>query len=116
MSAVNVLKRLSGVKCIITPGVVDGGVYSSLIMDKLSVCLDGLDDIVLVNNKEVKILKSILNKRNIKFVCVNSFVDALSYIKSKYVNFSYEYVNILIENDLPDNYLMRWVYEFWRFN
>ncbi len=107
LSAVNVLKRLSGVKCIITPGVVDGGVYSSLIMDKLSVCLDGLDDIVLVNNKEVKILKSILNKRNIKFVCVNSFVDALSYIKSKYVNFSYEYVNILIENDLPDNYLMR---------
>ena len=32
---------------------------------------------------------------------------SLSYLKNKYSDFKNEYINILIENDLPDNYLMR---------
>lgn len=107
VSAVNVLKRLNGIKCIITPGVVDSGSYNNYINERLAVSLDGLDEIVFVNNKEVKRLKVLLNKRNIRYKCVDSFSDAVKYLKDKYYSFSSVFVNILIENDLPDNYLMR---------
>ena len=107
VSAVNVLKRLNGIKCIITPGVVDGGSYSGYINEKLVVSLNGLDDIVLVNNKEVKKLKMLLNKRNISYKCVDSYSEGVKYLKNKYSSFNDVFVNVLIENDLPDNYLMR---------
>ncbi|MBE6130893.1 MAG: hypothetical protein E7183_04155 [Erysipelotrichaceae bacterium] len=107
VSAVNVLKRLNGIKCIITPGVVDGGSYSNYINEKLSAVLNGLDDIVFVNNKEVKKLKMLLNKRNIRYKCVDSYSEGVKYLKDKYSSFSDVFVNVLVENDLPDNYLMR---------
>lgn len=107
VSAVKSLKRLKGIKCIITPGIVDGGKYSSVIADKIVNSFLDLDDIVLVNNKELKRLKVLLNKRGIKYQCVSSFIEGVNYIKSKYLLFKSEYINILIENDLPDNYLMR---------
>lgn len=107
ISAVKTLKRLNGIKCIITPGVVDGGKHMSAIAEKLVISLDGLDDVVLVNNKELKSLKSYLNRRNIKFKCVASYAEGVQYIKQKYFDFDSEYINVLVENDLPDNYLMR---------
>ena len=107
VSAVNVLKRLNGIKCIITPGVVDSGSYGNYINEKLVVSLNGLDDIVLVNNKEVKRLKMLLNKLNISYKCVDSYSDGIKYLKNKYCSFNDVFVNVLIENDLPDNYLMR---------
>ena len=107
ISAVKVLKRLSGIKCIITPGVVDSGSYNNYVSERLVVSLDGLDEIVLVNNKEVKRLKVLLNKRNIVYKCVDSFSEGIKYLKDKYCSFSTVFVNVLIENDLPDNYLMR---------
>ena len=107
VSAVNVLKRLNGIKCIITPGIVDGGRYSGYINEELVASLYGLDDIVLVNNKEIRKLKGLLNKRNISYKCVDSFSDGVKYLKQKYCSFSDVFVNVLIENDLPDNYLMR---------
>ena len=98
VSAVNVLKRLNGIKCIITPGVVDGGSYSNYINEKLSAVLNGLDDIVFVNNKEVKKLKMLLNKRNIRYKCVDSYSEGVKYLKDKYSSFSDVFVNVLVEN------------------
>lgn len=108
ISACKVLKRLSGIKCIITPGIVDGGKYKESIALSIISSLDLLDDIVLVNNKELKYLKSLLNDLKINYKLVSSYNEALSYLKNKYSDFKNEYINILIENDLPDNYLMRW--------
>ena len=62
---------------------------------------------MLVNNKELKYLKSLLNELKINYKLVSSYNEALSYLKNKYSDFKNEYINILIENDLPDNYLMR---------
>lgn len=107
LSATKVIKRFNGVKCIITPGIVDGGIYSKYIADMIVSSLDGFDDVVFVNNKELKQLKSLLVKKNIKFKCVSSFLEGLNYLKKKYLGYKGEYINILIENDLPDNYLMR---------
>ena len=108
VSACKVLKRLNGIKCIITPGIVDGGKYKESIALSIISSLDLLDDIVLVNNKELKYIKSILNELKIKYKLVNSYKEGLSYLKNKYYDFKNEYIIILIENDLPDNYLMRW--------
>ena len=108
VSACKVLKRLNGIKCIITPGIVDGGKYKESIALSIISSLDLLDDIVLVNNKELKYIKSILSELKIKYKLVNSYKEGLSYLKNKYYDFKNEYINILIENDLPDNYLMRW--------
>lgn len=106
-SACKVLKRTNGIKCMITPGVVDGGGYASFIAEKIIYSLDGIDDLILVNNKELKYLKSLLNKKNINYVLVDSYNAGINYLKSKYYSFNGECINILIENDLPDNYLMR---------
>lgn len=107
ISAANVLKRLSGIKCIITPGIVDSGKFNYLIATKIYSCLDGIDDVVLVDNKELKGLKLLLNKRGTKYKVVSSYLEGVNYLKHKYLDFDGEFVNILVENDLPDSYLMR---------
>ena len=107
VSAVNVLKRLNGVKCIITPGIVDCGKFNEVVALKVVGSLDCLDDIILVNNKEVKSIKLLLCKKGIKFKCVSSYALGIRYLKEKYFGYCGEYINVLIENDLPDNYLMR---------
>lgn len=108
IQAVKVLKHLNGLKVLITPGIVDSGKHSKMIAEYLTPNLKELDDIVLVNNKEIKYLKQALLNNNINYYLVNSFNEALNYIYNKYSDFNMEVVNILLENDLPDNYLMRW--------
>ena len=78
-----------------------------MIAEYLTPNLKELDDIVLVNNKEIKFLKQALLNNSINYYLVNSFNEALNYIYNKYSDFNMEVVNILLENDLPDNYLMR---------
>jgi UDP-N-acetylmuramoyl-tripeptide--D-alanyl-D-alanine ligase len=107
IQAVKVLKHLNGLKVLITPGIVDSGKHSKMIAEYLTPNLKELDDIVLVNNKEIKYLKQALLNNNINYYLVNSFNEALNYIYNKYSDFNMEVVNILLENDLPDNYLMR---------
>ena len=107
IQAVKVLKHLTGLKVLITPGIVDSGKHSKIIADYLTPNLKELDDIVLVNNKEIKNLKQSLQNNRISYYIANSFNEALDYIYNKYSDFNMEVINILLENDLPDNYLMR---------
>ena len=107
ISACNTLKHLEGIKCIITPGLVETGKYTNELIERITPSLKDLDEVILINNTFTNNLKNHLNKLNISYKLFNSLKDAFNYIKSKYYDFNKDYVNILLENDLPDNYLLR---------
>lgn len=105
--ALLVLTKLTGIKILLTPGIVDNN-SNDFIKMSYNIChFKELDDIVLVNNKEIKPLKNLLKQNNVNYTLVNSLNDGLNLIYSKYNEYHMEVINILLENDLPDNYLMR---------
>ena len=105
--ACNTLKHLSGIKCIITPGLVETGKYTNKLCEEISLALKDLDEVLLITNSFTNTLKSYLNKLNIPYKMYSSLKESFNYIKLKYLDFNNECVNILLENDLPDNYLLR---------
>ncbi len=107
ISAVNTLKSLEGIKTIITPFIVDSSYYTNSLAEKLAVTLKDLDEVLLINNKQIISLKKQLKQNNINYLVFDSLKDALKYLYNKYASFNQTYINILLENDLPDNYLMR---------
>lgn len=107
LSAIKTLKTLEGIKVLITPGIVDMGDYEKTIIERLVMYLNGIDDLILIDNKNIKLLTSYLVNRSISYLIFDNLKEALSFIKDKYSSFSNTKINILLENDLPDNYLKR---------
>lgn len=106
-NACEVVLSQEGKKVIITPGIVDSGIYDKEINQSVcSVLNKGFDDIILVNNKSSKYIEEKLKEDNIRYKVFSSFKDAYSYVINKYNNTN-DVINILIENDLPDCYLER---------
>ena len=95
-------------KIIITPGLVDlknkQKEYNETIANKLNI----FDEIYLINNQSSKYIYNQLLKTNQTSIIhlFDSFKEAYQNILSKHLNQNYE-VSILIENDLPDNFLER---------
>lgn len=107
ISAINTLKHLEGIKVIITPFIVDSGAYTNQLAKNISINLKDLDEVLLINNKQIIKLKKYLKQNNINFIVFNSLNAALKYLYQKYASFNATYINVLLENDLPDNYIMR---------
>lgn len=103
-NAIEVMKLVKTKKVIITPGIVDSGKQSEVInKEAASYLLNTFDEIYLIKNKMTLFFEEVLkNKEN--YYIFNSFKEAYNYFKIKYQN---KEVSLLIENDLPDNFLER---------
>ncbi len=104
-NACEILKNETGRKIIITPGIVELGKKDQEISIELAkIIKDTFDDIYIIDNKASQNLIKYLNNSNL-FIAT-SFKDAYNDCVNKYQNETEE-IAILIENDLPDNYLER---------
>ena len=103
-NAVEVLKMTPNKKILITPGIVDLGISLEEVNIEVSKHLiEDIDYIYLIENEASIIIKNYLNEVDFKdFEMVSSFTQAFNKALKKY-----EEATILIENDLPDNYLRR---------
>lgn len=106
-NALEVLKNQTGIKCIITPGVVDGGAYE----EEMNICIardlvDGIDEIYVIKNKASLPIIKFLEEKKKSYKVFSKFMDAYLDLTKKYLN-SKDDVHILIENDLPDSFLER---------
>ncbi len=107
LSAINTLKRVEGIKIVITPFIVDSGAYTNKLATTIAPALKDLDEVLLIDNKQIVPLKKQLKLNNINFLTFASLKAALQYVHHKYASFNATYINVLLENDLPDNYIMR---------
>ncbi len=103
-NAVEVLKVSKNKRILITPGLVDlGELLEEKNIEIGKYLIEDIDYIYLVENEASLYIKDYFNKTNFKnFEMVSSFKKAYNKALSKY-----EESTILIENDLPDNYLRR---------
>ncbi len=103
-NAIEVLKLSSNRKILITPGIVDLG--DSLKESNLEISkylIEGIDYIYLIENEASIYIKDYFDGNSFKdYETVSSFEKAYKKALNKY-----EVSTILIENDLPDNYLRR---------
>ena len=107
-NAIKVLSQMNTYKIIITPGLVDLNTLQKQYNENISKELFVFDEIYLINNQSSKYIYNYLqeiNKTNNVYI-YESFKEAYQHILSKHLNQNYE-VSILIENDLPDNFLER---------
>lgn len=106
-NALEVLKMQNGIKCIITPGIVDGGLDEEKINLEIAKELTNeIDEIYLIKNKASLSIIKFLEEKNISHQVFSKFMDAYTDLTSKYQNTNQE-IHILIENDLPDSFLER---------
>lgn len=106
-NALEVLKNQMGVKCIITPGIVDGGAYEEEINASIAKDLiDGIDEIYIIKNKASQPIIKFLEEKKKSYKVFSKFMDAYLDITKKYLNCEKD-IHILIENDLPDSFLER---------
>ena len=66
--------------------------------------VNSFDDIYLINNKMSLYYRQVLDEHKQAYYVFDSFKEAFNHFKNKY---KHEEVNLLIENDLPDNFLER---------
>lgn len=105
ISAVEVLEKIENTKIIITPGIVDCGKSSKQINEEAARSLINVfDEIYLIKNKVTKYFINILEKHSKQYTICKSFREAINIVKQKYKE---EEISLLIENDLPDNFLER---------
>jgi UDP-N-acetylmuramyl pentapeptide synthase len=102
INAVAYLKTFSTMKTIITPGFVDSSKYLKLMYSKVISYLDGIDNIYLIYHKEIKVFEDLLKELKINYHIFKSFKEA--YTQTLLIQNDH---TILLENDLPDNYLRR---------
>ncbi len=106
-NALEVLKNQTGIKCIITPGIVDGGQKEEELNKEVASHLEnGIDEIYLIKNKASQTIIKFLEEKKIPCKVFTKFMDAYLDLTKKY-QYSLEDVHILIENDLPDSFLER---------
>ena len=105
INACEVLKMQQGKKIIITPGIVDGGLYDKILNKEISKYLiNTFDDIYLINNRSSKYIEEELIKNNKQYYTYNNFKTAYDNVIKQN---NEDEVNLLIENDLPDSFLER---------
>lgn len=109
--AIEVLKNQIGIRCIITPGIVDGGKQETLLNQEITAYLyEDIDEICIIKNKASEIIIHLLEEKNISFQIFSTFKEAYTYLTDKYTGQEAnmkEQVHLLIENDLPDSFLER---------
>lgn len=106
LNGLEVLKMCNNKKIIITPGIVDAGKemisLNTLVAKEL---LTDIDLVLLIDNQVSRIMeKYFLEQSFDKYLRFTSFEKGLNYLKA---NFPNESISLLIENDLPDHFLIR---------
>lgn len=107
INAIEIIYRMNTKKIIITPGIVDLKdktlEYNELIATKLL----NFDEIYLIDNYSSRYIKKKLEELNyLNIYTYNTYQQAYNEVLKKYHQKDFE-VSLLIENDLPDNYLER---------
>lgn len=104
-NALEVLKLSQNKKILITPGLVDLGKETKPLNKKIGKQLTkGIDWIYLIKNEASKYIQDYFIEENFtSYEVTSSFKEALDKAFKKY----FEETTILIENDLPDNYIRR---------
>ncbi|MBQ8292956.1 MAG: hypothetical protein IJX78_04005 [Bacilli bacterium] len=103
-NALEVLKGTSSLKVVITPGIVDlGKKLKELNIEISKELITGLDMIYLIDNEASRYIEEyFISQKFLNYKVCKTFKEAYhDALKNK------EEVTILIENDLPDNYLRR---------
>lgn len=103
-NSVEVLSKTPLKKVIITPGIVDEGKMTKELNEKVALKIkDVFDEIYIIDNYSGRYVYNKLSYLN-NIHLMSSFKEAYLDVLSKYQN---EEIALLIENDLPDNYLVR---------
>lgn len=104
-NALEVLKLTNNKKIVITPGIVDAGAKMETLNQEIgSYLVEELDMVYLIQNEASLYIEKYFQKCAFKnYEMVSNFQQAYHQAIKKYQ----EEVTILIENDLPDNYLRR---------
>lgn len=104
-NALEVLKLTNNKKIVITPGIVDAGEKMEDLNKEIgSFLVEELDMVYLIQNEASLYIDKYFQECDFKnYEMVKSFQQAYNQAIKKYK----EEVTILIENDLPDNYLRR---------
>lgn len=102
-NSIEVIKQINLKKILITPGIVDCGKMTKELNEKIAVEIeDVFDEVYIIDNYSGRFIYNALDKCN-KNLFV-SFKEAFNEVLNKYIN---EEICLLIENDLPDNFLYR---------
>lgn len=102
-NSIEVIKTVPLKKVIITPGIVDCGKMTKEINEEIALEIEKtFDDIYIIDNYSGKYIYNKIQKENNLTLC-SSFKDAYLRVLNKYK----EEICLLIENDLPDNFLNR---------
>lgn len=105
LNSIEVIKQLQYKKIIITPGIVDTGKKTKEINETVAKeIINTFDEIYIIDNVSGKYIYNYIinNTKDKKVSLVTSFIDAYKEVIKKE-----EESCLLIENDLPDNYLAR---------
>ncbi|HOE77842.1 MAG TPA: UDP-N-acetylmuramoyl-tripeptide--D-alanyl-D-alanine ligase [Bacilli bacterium] len=106
INGLEVLKKCDLKKAVITPGIVDAGkemaALNTLVAREL---LTDINWVLLIDNQASRIIEGYFLENNFtEYLKFASFSQALGYLKE---NYSDEQICLLIENDLPDHFLIR---------
>lgn len=104
-NAIDVLKLTNNTKIIITPGIVDGGASLKELNQEAAKTLIDLDLVILVENQASKYIQEYFDDICFtNYKVVKSFHQAYNIVQKESKS---QNITLLIENDLPDNYLRR---------
>ena len=104
-NAVDVLKLANTNKIIITPGIVDGGSHLKELNTEAAKKLTEVDYVLLVDNQASKYIQDYFDNAGFtNYQVVKSFKQAYNIVLKESKS---KDITLLIENDLPDNYLRR---------
>ena len=104
-NAVDVLKLADTNKIVITPGIVDGGEYLKELNIDAAKKLTEVDFVLLVDNQASKYIQDYFDDCAFtNYQVVKSFKQAYNIVQKESKS---KDITLLIENDLPDNYLRR---------
>lgn len=104
-NAVEILNLSDNYKIIITPGIVDSGEHQRSLNHEVASSLLSLDFVLLVDNQSSKYIAEYFDKyMYTNYQIVKSFKQAYNIVQKES---KMHKITLLIENDLPDNYLRR---------
>lgn len=106
LSAIDVVKHYDSKKIIITPGIVDAGEKQEELNRSVTKAISQtFDEVYIINNPAGRVIVQELTEEKYNHYHIyNRFNDAYQAVLKKYQN---DKIVLLIENDLPDNFLER---------
>ena len=99
------MKEFEGTRIVITPGMVELGVSEEKENEKLgAICAECADYAIFVGEKQYQMLKKgadTVRPDDDKIICVKDIYEAFKVMRE----IKEDNKIVLLENDLPDNYL-----------